>query len=253
MLFDTHAHLSDARFAEDLPDVLRRAREDGVGKMLTIGTSLEDSARALEIARNQPDIWATAGIHPHEASSSSAETLGGIRSLAADPKVRAIGEIGLDYHYDLSPREVQRSAFSTQLELAGELKLPVVLHIREAHGDALAILRGLKRKIAGVVHCYSGSIESAREYMALGLHISFTGSVTFKNAQRLAVVAGEIPLERLLVETDCPYMAPVPLRGKRNEPANVALVAAFLAELRGLPTEALAEAATANAEALFSV
>ncbi|MDR3084913.1 MAG: TatD family hydrolase [Christensenellaceae bacterium] len=253
MLFDTHAHLGDPRFAEDLCSVLGRAEQSCVGLILTIGTSLPDSAESLAIAKGRLNIYASAGIHPHEASSASAEALSGIRGLAANEKLKAIGEIGLDYHYDFSPRERQREAFAAQLEMAKELDLPVVLHIREAHGEALQILKGQKRPIAGVVHCYSGSIESAREYMAMGLHISFTGSVTFKNAQKLAAVAKEIPLDRLLVETDSPYMAPVPLRGKRNEPANVALVARFLAELKAMPFEELAEITTANARGLFSI
>lgn len=253
MLFDTHVHLNDERFAPDFDDVLLRAKEAGVGLMMTIGASLEDSKQALAIAQRHEHIYAAVGIHPHEASSLNEPVLAELKQMATDPKVKAFGEIGLDYHYDFSPRDVQRDAFSRQLDLAEELNLPTVLHIREAHGDALHILKARNRLYRGIVHCYSGSLESANEYIRLGFHISFTGSVTFKNATKLAAVCKELPLERIMVETDAPYMAPVPLRGKRNEPAYVLHVAQFIAELKGIPFDELAQRTTQNARALLGI
>lgn len=252
-LFDTHAHLDDERFDEDRDQVIARMAENGVTRCLLVGADLPSSRAALQLARQNDAFYAAVGIHPHEAATLDEESLDALGALCADPKVKAIGEIGLDYYYDLSPREVQKEAFLRQIALAQALKLPMVLHIRQAHGDALELLGGVKDLPRGVVHCYSGSLESAREYMRLGLMISFTGSVTFKNAHNLQAVAAVLPADRIMVETDSPYMAPTPLRGKRNEPAYVAHVLRFLAQLRGEDPETLAKVTMENAKRLFAI
>lgn len=252
-LFDTHAHLDDERFDEDRDQVIARMRENGVTRCLLIGADLPSSRRRCSWpGRTMPFMrpWGSIPTRPPPWTRKAWMPLG---ALCADPKVKAIGEIGLDYYYDLSPREVQKEAFLRQIALAQALKLPMVLHIRQAHGDALELLGGVKDLPRGVVHCYSGSLESAREYMRLGLMISFTGSVTFKNAHNLQAVAAVLPADRIMVETDSPYMAPTPLRGKRNEPPTWPHVLRFLAQLRGEDPETLAKVTTENAKRLFAI
>ena len=255
MFFDTHTHLDDARFDGDREMVIADLRSSGVQLVMSIGANLHSSRRAVTLARQYPGlIYASVGVHPHDASEMNDGVLAELTALAGDPCVKAWGEIGLDYHYDLSPRPVQRDAFALQLDTAKALGLPVVLHVREAHGDTLDILRAHKDNLpAGVVHCYSGSKESARQYMDLGFLISFTGSVTFKNATRLAEVSDSIPMDRLMVETDCPYMTPVPRRGERNDPRNVRLVAQFLAARREIAVETLAHTTMKNGKRLFRI
>ena len=249
--FDTHAHISDSRFENEKADVINRAHEAGVSHILNVFDGTKSVSDALALLNKTGLSFAAIGVHPHDASTGVPEEMA---SAFADPRFRALGEIGLDYHYDFSPRETQREIFARELEMAHLLKKPVILHIREAHGEALDILSSYYKKgmlTGGVVHCYSGSRESAREYLNMGFYISFTGSVTFKNANKLLDAARFVPLDRIMVETDCPYMAPVPLRGKRNEPAFVIHTGAFLAQLRGEDEALFALATTQNALSLF--
>ena len=246
-LFDSHAHLASERFAEDLPDVLARMREANVlGCMVMCdpGDDEPDHERALEIVRQNPGFRLAAGVHPHNARNWGEEREKTLRALLALPECTSLGEIGLDYHYDFSPREKQREAFARQLDMALELDMPVQLHIREAHGEAMAIMQERHRAgrlPRGIMHCFSGSWETAKVYLKMGYYISLSGVVTFKNANKLLDVARNTPADRLLVETDCPYMAPVPMRGNRNEPAFVRYTFERVAELRGADPEQLAE------------
>jgi len=250
MLTDSHAHLDDRRFAPDLEEVIGRAREAGVTAILTVASNLRAARASIDLAGRFPFIRVAVGIHPHDAAAAPDDYPERLRRLARLPGVAAIGEIGLDYHYDFSPRPVQREVFRVQLELARELDLPVVIHAREADGDILAALReaGPGR---GVMHCFSGDLAMAEACLDLGYHLSFAGNVTFPKSEELRRVAARVPLDRLLVETDCPYLAPVPKRGRRNEPAFVVHTARALAELRGMTLEELAAQATANARVLF--
>ena len=255
-LFDTHCHLCDERFDEDRAQVIERMRAAGVERALLVGDAARDPEPCLRLAAENPMFWAAAGVHPQDASMYTPEIEKKLIEWMAGDRVAALGEIGLDYYYETSPREVQREVFDRQLELAYTLGKPVILHIREAHGDATDILTARERAgrlPAGVMHCYTGSWESAKTYLRMGLYISFTGAVTFKNAPKVWEVAEKTPLDRLLVETDCPYMAPVPMRGKRNEPAFVAYTARRIAELRGMDEDALAIAAWENGCRLFGL
>lgn len=255
-LFDSHAHLTDERFDGDRDEVVARMAESGVARCLLIGDAATDAAPALEMAARCGNMWAAAGLHPHDASLWDAALEERLRAWLAHPKCVALGEIGLDYHYDLSPRDVQRAVYEAQLDIALELGLPVILHIRDAHGENTDLLRGrvrAGRMPRGVMHCYTGSWESAKEYLDMGLYLSLSGAVTFKNAPKLSQVAQNLPADRLLVETDCPYMAPVPMRGRRNEPAFVRYTAQRVAELRGVTLEELADQTARNAMALFGI
>ncbi|MEL7610233.1 MAG: TatD family hydrolase [Bacillota bacterium] len=235
--FDTHAHLSDERFDPDRDALIASFPQKGVTRVLDVACDLRSTGTTLELIRRYEHVYAAVGMHPHEAQHMQNGMMDELRRLLRLPKVCALGEIGLDYHYDFSPRDVQKKWFVEQLELAKELDVPVVLHVREAFGDALEILRAHKQGLKGVMHCFSGSIETAFECLNLGLYISFGGAITFENARRLTDVASRLPLERLLIETDCPYLAPVPFRGKRNDPTLVALVAKKLADLQGVGVE----------------
>ncbi len=251
-LVDTHTHLNDEAFADDLEEVLDRAGEAGVGRLVVAGYDLPSSQAAVTIAERYPEVWATVGVSPHEAMAWSAASAERLAGLTGSGKVVAVGEIGLDYHYDLSPRETQRAVFCAQIELAVALDLPIVVHSREAHADTLAALRAHDaRAVGGVMHCFSGSLETALAAWSLGFHISFAGPLTFANAARLREVAGRVPRAALLTETDAPYLTPHPHRGRRNEPAMVALVAAALAEARGMQIEELTAVVWENAERVF--
>jgi len=250
MLIDTHAHLDLAEFDRDRPAVLERAWANGVDYIINIGFDLASSRRSIALAAQQPRIFAAVGVHPHDAAKADNSTWAALPDLATAPKVMAVGEIGLDYYRDLSPRPVQQAAFRRQIRMARELNLPIIVHNRDAHADTLRILKDEKAG-EGVLHCFSGSWEIARECLELGFYISIAGPVTFTNAPKLQEVAQKVPLDRLLVETDCPYLAPVPHRGKRNESAYVRLVAEKIADLRGLPLAELAAATSANARRLF--
>ena len=254
MLIDTHCHLQDKRFAGDLEAVLDRAQEAGVAYALVVGSDLATSREACELAQKYPQLFAIVGVHPHDSKDADRATFDEIRKLAAQERVVALGEMGLDYHYDFSPRKIQQRVFRYQIGLARELGLPIVIHDREAHADTMAILKEEKaEEVGGVLHCYSGSWEMARECIKMGFYISIAGPVTFANAKKLVQVVENLPLEHLLVETDAPYLTPVPHRGKRNEPAYVRHVAEAIARIKGIAVEEVEEQTTANAIKLFGL
>lgn len=254
MLFDTHVHLNDEQFEEDLEEVIGRAQAEGVSHMVVVGFDRPTITRAMELAEAYDFIFACVGWHPVDAIDMTDEDLAWIEELAAHPKVVAIGEMGLDYHWDKSPKDVQKDVFRRQIRLAKKVKLPIVIHNRDATADVVEILREEGAgEIGGIMHCYSGSVEVAKECLDMNFYISLGGPVTFKNAKKPKEVAEAVPLEKLLIETDCPYLAPHPYRGKRNEPAYVKLVAEQIAELKGLAYEEVAEATTENAKRLFGI
>lgn len=250
MYFDSHAHLDDTRFQADFDEVLARMRENGVTGMMNIGCDLPSSERSVALAERYNWIWAAVGSHPDDADHVDGALIEAYRTLCKNPRVRAIGEIGLDYHYEDVPRDIQKKAFRMQLQLARETGMPVVVHEREAHGDALEILDDFT-DVHGVFHCYSGSLEMAKELVRRGWYIGFTGVITFKNARKAVEVAEWLPLSRTLIETDCPYMAPEPFRGRRCEPGMVPQMAKKIAEIKGVDTERVAEATRRNAYELF--
>ena len=251
-LFDTHAHLHFPEYAGDRAAVLARAREAGVVGMVTVGTDLATAEAAIALASAEPDVWASVGVHPHDAATADAAVLTAIERLARAPRVVAVGEIGLDFFRNLSPREVQMDAFGLQLELARRATRPVIIHCRDAHPETLGILSEARvGEIGGVMHCFSGDVEVARRCLDLGLLISLAGPITYKNARALPAVARFVPADRLVLETDCPFLPPEGHRGQRNEPAYVSLTAAHVAALRGEPLEELAAATSRNARALF--
>ena len=253
-LFDTHCHLDDERFDEDREQLIQALPEQGLAYCVTVGSDLASSVRAIDLARRHDFIYAAAGVHPHEASKAPDDYLSSLRYLSGEDKVVALGEIGLDYYYDFSPRDLQKRLLTEQLDLAFELKLPVILHVRDAHGDMIELLRNRESKRpAGVLHCFSGSAESAAEYVKMGFFISFAGPLTFKNAGKLLLAAKSVPEDRLLIETDSPYLTPVPMRGKRNDPSLVRYVCQKMAELRGLEEEEMAELTCRNALRLFHI
>lgn len=252
MLVDAHVHLNDPQFEADLEAVVARARAAGVGAMIVAGYDLPSSKRAADLAAQFPEVWAVVGVSPHDARTWDENSRKSLIALASHPKVVGIGEIGLDYHYDRSPRPVQREVFRAQLEVALSLGLPVVIHEREAAEDTLALLREARAR-RGIMHCFSGSVETAQICWRLGLRISLAGPVTFKNAVRPREVAAAMPLEALLTETDAPYLAPHPHRGSRNEPARVGLVAQAVADARGMSLADLAAAVWRNAKETFDL
>lgn len=249
-LIDTHCHLDGKSFAQDLEQVIDRALASGVTTMVAIGSGdgPPDLEAGIRLAEAYPFIYATVGVHPHEASKADESTWAKLRLLASHPKVVAVGEIGLDYHYSFSPREVQREVFVRQLEIARDAELPIVIHTREAWDDTFSILESHwpVDGLGGIMHCFSGGLAEAQRSLAKGFHISFSGIVTYPKAVEVHEAARIVPLDRILIETDAPYLAPVPHRGKRNEPAYVVETARRLAELRGEEFEALAGAASAN-------
>ena len=253
MLTDSHAHLDDARFASDRDAMIQRAWDSGVRRILTIGngTGPDDMGCGIPFAEAHPWIFTTVGVHPHDASKVEDRHIEMMEQLAQHPRVLAIGETGLDFHYDNSPRDVQRQVFQRQLELAARVGLPVIIHTREADEDTERLLRAAAG-VRGVLHCFTSSRALATAALDLGFLISFSGIVTFPNARELAEIAMSVPADRLLVETDCPYLSPVPHRGKRNEPAFVLETARFLAGVRGISIEELASQTSENFTRLFS-
>jgi len=249
-LIDSHAHLNDPEFEADLAEVIQRAQAAGVTGIINIGYDLTSSRRAVELAAEYDWMYAAVAVHPHDARTVTPETLAELEQLVEAQRVVAIGETGLDYYYDNSPRESQRQVFHQHLELAEKLGLPVVVHSRDATQDTLAIIKE-HPNVHYLMHCYSQSRESVKSYLDLGCYISFAGPVTFKNAHKLREAAAAVPLDRLLIETDCPYLAPEPHRGRRNEPAWVKHVAEKLAELHGVQVEELIAVTTANTKAFF--
>ncbi len=255
MLVDTHTHIDGEEFAADRAEVIARASENGVTRMINMGDDMQSSARSVALTDDFSSVFAGVGVHPEEAFHLTNVELDRLAAWASRPKVVAIGEIGLDYYWEKDPerRRLQQEIFIQQLDLARQLHLPVCIHDRDAHGDTLAILKREGRGIRGVLHCYSGSWEMARELLKMDWYLGVDGPLTFKNAAKLPEIIRQMPLERLLVETDCPYMAPVPMRGKRNEPSFVRYVAKRAAEVRGEQFEVLAAATTRNAEELYGV
>lgn len=254
ILIDTHAHIDSSKFKGDLAEVIKRAADEGVEYIFNIGSNDISSQTTAALARKYSKIYAAVGIHPHNAKEVTSDTLRLITSLAKEEKVRAIGEIGLDYHYDFSPRDVQQRVFRAQLRLAHDLQMPVVIHTREADADTLRILKEEEvDKLGGIMHCFPGDLPMAEECLKLNLKLAFGGVITFGNAGVLRDVVRNIPLEEILLETDCPYLTPAPHRGKRNEPAYVRLVAEKIAELRGIELEELAQVTTTTAKKLFKI
>ena len=253
MLFDSHCHLTDSAFASDREEVVARAVAAGVAGMVTICSDLRDLDAILQLTRNHQELWGTAGIHPHEARHGSPEALERVREAAqGQPRIRAVGECGLDFHYDHSPRETQRAVFRAQLDLAEELGLPVVVHSRDADADTVHMIREYRGRVTGVLHCFTGGAELLDVGLDAGWYVSFAGMVTFPGFDARDLLR-MVPGDRLLVETDSPYLAPVPHRGKRNEPAFVARVAEAVAQLRGEPLETIAAASAANARAFYGI
>jgi len=251
MIWDTHAHLDDRRYEDDLGEVRQRAKDAGLTRILNVGYDEESSVRSVELACKYPEIFAAVGVHPHDAAGATAATWDRLSELAREPKVLAWGEIGLDYYRELSPRPLQRQAFVQQIELAAAAGLPIIVHNRDAHEDAVRLVKENPPAYGGVFHCFSGSWEMAKTLLRLNFYISFAGPLTYKNARQAVEVAQNIPLDRFLVETDAPYLTPEPYRGKRNEPAHVRLVLSRFADIRGLSLEQAADLAMANAKRLF--
>jgi len=253
MFVDTHAHLQWASFDDDRKDVLQRAKEKQVTRIVNIGFDVAGCLKGVKLAEENKGLYATVGIHPHSANTLNRKTLDKLRELAANPKVVAIGEIGLDYYRNLSPREVQKQAFETQLSLAQELQLPIVIHDREAHADILQALSAFKGKIMGVMHCFSGNKEMAQQCIELGFKISFNGTITYPKNHELREIAKWIDLKNMLLETDCPFLAPQEVRGKRNEPSFLPMIAQEIANLKRISVDDLAETTTKNAEEILKL
>ena len=254
MLFDTHAHLQDRKLRSDLDKLLQRAKEAGVEKITCVGYDLPSSQEAVNIARRYKQVYAAVGVHPHDAKTLNEETLRKLLELARDPRVVAIGEIGLDYYRDLSPRDQQKEAFIAQIKLAQEIGKPIIIHDREANQDVMDTLKKYKAgKNGGIMHCYSGSLPLAIEAIKEGFYISFAGPLTYQNARRSQEVAARLPMDRLLVETDCPYLTPEPLRGRLNEPAHVHYVAEKMAVLRGQHPDEIAYLTGRNARQVYRI
>jgi TatD DNase family protein len=260
-LIDTHAHLDFSRFDNDRPAAIERAQAAGVAAIVNVGTDLLSSRRAVALSEQYRDVYAAVGMHPHDAKKLDGGALAELRALAQQPKVVAVGEIGLDFYRDLSPRAVQRRAFQAQLAWAAKMGKPVIVHDRDAHYEIIEMLTNWATGLRGsplagrmgVLHTFSGDLGMAEKAIDLGFYVSFSGPVTYKGADQLASVAKALPLDRILVETDCPFLTPHPHRGKRNEPAYVRLVAESIAALRGMPFDELARATTANAQRLFEL
>ena len=253
LIFDTHAHYDDAQFDADREALLSAMPENGVGLILDPGCDLESSRAAIALAEQYPHVYAAVGYHPENCAPYTDADLDILRRLAQHPKVVAIGEIGLDYYWEQNPpKEFQQAVFRAQLALARELDLPVIVHDREAHADCLAIVKEFPG-VRGVFHCYSGSVEMARELWKLGWYTGFDGPVTYKNARRTVEAVQEVPLERLLLETDSPYMAPMPKRGTRNDSRNIAHIAAKIAEVRGMTADEVIRIAADNGKRLFGI
>ena len=254
-LIDTHCHLTFGDLADDIEGVIARSRAAGVTRWITVGTDPQENRKAIEFAERFENMYAAIAIHPHEAKTVTADTIQELKKLAQHKKVVAIGETGLDYHYDFSPRQEQRRVFAEHLKIAAELDLPVIIHCRKAFDETMEILQQHSRDLKGVLfHCFSGSAEQAKIVLDKGFYISFTGVVTFKNAEKTRRAASIVPLDRLMLETDSPYMSPEPMRKQKiNEPALMVHTAEFLAKLKGMSLSAFAEMVTATSKAFFAL
>ncbi|KEP28530.1 MULTISPECIES: TatD family hydrolase [Bacillus] len=254
MLFDTHAHLNAEQYNEDLEQVIERAKSEKVEKIVVVGFDRPTITRAMELIEEYDFIYAAIGWHPVDAIDMTDEDLAWIKDLSQHEKVVAIGEMGLDYYWDKSPKDVQKEVFRRQIALAKEVNLPIVIHNRDATEDVVTILKEEgAAEVGGIMHCFTGSLETAKACMEMNFYISFGGPVTFKNAKKPKEVVKEIPSDKLLIETDCPYLTPVPFRGKRNEPSYVKYIAEQIAELREISFEELAELTTKNAKKVFRI
>lgn len=252
-IFDAHAHYDDEEFNEDRDEIIKQLKENGVVGVLNCGSSIEGAKYSVELANKYDIFYAAVGVHPEFSDKFSETVSDEIISLAANPKVRAIGEIGLDYYYKENPPvDVQKKVFIRQMEIARELKLPVIIHDREAHGDTLDIIKKFK-DVKGEIHCFSGSVEFARECLKLGYYIGFTGVITFKNAKKIVEVAKEVPLDRILVETDCPYMAPTPLRGRRNRSEYIEFIIKRIAGIKNIDSRELSSITISNIKNLLNL
>jgi TatD DNase family protein len=255
-LIDSHAHIQDKEYAGETAAVIQRAGEAGVEQIIVVGGAgdMSSNTAAVALAESYANLYATVGMHPHDAKDVGEEELQELKELAANSKVIAVGETGLDYFYNHSPREVPRRVFAPFIRLAGETGLPLVVHVRDAASEAVELLRNESAgKIRGVIHCFTGDYDAARNYLDLGFYLSFTGIITFKNAEALREVVRKVPLDRMFVETDSPYLTPVPYRGKRNEPAYVRFVAGAIASVKSLTIEEVARVTTSNVRALFCI
>jgi len=255
-MIDSHTHVDGAEFDGDRAEVLARARAAGLTGMVVVGTgrSLAQISRAVELAAREPDVWAAVGVHPHDAKEMDESWWGPLEEMARAPRVVAVGETGLDFHYDHSPREIQVDRFRRHVQLARKLGKPVVCHVRDAHAESAALLAEENAgERGGVIHCFTGGPAEAERYVALGLHVSFSGIITFKTAEAIRAAVQKVPVELMLIETDAPYLAPVPMRGKRNEPAYLVHTAAVVAREKGLSQEALAAVTAENARRLFAL
>ena len=248
-VFDSHAHYNDARFSEDLNKVLASLPEKGVCGVINCGTDAASSEESRRLAEAYDFVWFASGLHPEDCGDKPEDELDKIEALLSHPKCVAVGEIGLDYYWPEPPREIQLRYFEKQLQMANAHAMPVIIHDREAHAPTLELLKQYRPK--GVLHCFSGSVETMREALALGMYIGFGGAVTFKNAKKAVNAAKEVPLDRLLLETDCPYMAPVPFRGQRNDSSLIPYTADFIAALKGISPQELTDRCTENAKNLF--
>jgi TatD DNase family protein len=256
MLIDSHAHIQGKEYAGEAEAVIERARAAGVEQIIVVGGAgdVSSNSEAVALADSLVNIYATVGMHPHDAKDVGPDELEKLKDLTLHPRVIAVGETGLDYYYNHSPRDVQRRVFAQFIHMARATALPIVVHERDAASEGAALLRSEgEGKLRGVIHCFTGNYEAARAYLDLGFYLSFTGIITFKNAEALRDVVRRVPLERMLVETDSPYLTPVPHRGKRNEPAYVRLVAATVANIKGVTLEEVARVTTDNARRLFRI
>jgi TatD DNase family protein len=251
LLFDSHAHYEDKRFDVDRDDVIKKVRSSGVGCLVNVGSDIETSVQSINLADKYDFIYASAGVHPHLARNMKDEDILVLRDLASNRKVVAIGEIGLDYYYDNSPRETQKYWFKKQLALARELDLPVIIHTRDATEDTLKILK--ENKPEGIVHCFSGSEQVARQIIDLGLYIAFGGTLTYKNARNAVEAARAVPLDKILIETDCPYLPPEGHRGERNDSSLIGIVCGRLAEIKNISFEEAAHATYQNAKRVYRI
>ena len=252
MLFDTHAHLNDRAFDTDREELIQSLPQQGVGIIMNPGCNLEDSRLSVKLAEQYPFVYAAVGSHPDSADEVNENVIAEYRKLCCHDKVKAIGEIGLDYHYEDIPRQIQKKAFLMQMELARETGLPVIVHERDAHADGMAIVSEFP-EVRGVFHCYSGSLEMAKWLIDRGWYIGFTGVLTFKNTRKAIETAQSIPIDRIVLETDCPYMAPEPFRGKRNHPGYLYRMAEKLAEIRGMTVEEIRQITTENGKRLYGI
>ena len=252
MLFDTHAHLNDTAFDTDREELIAGLKDKGVGFVMNAGCDLQSSKECIALAEKHLFLYAAVGSHPDSADEVCEELMETYWQMSRHPKVKAIGEIGLDYYYEDFDRQIQLHAFRMQMELARQVSLPVIVHERDAHGDGMAVVQEFP-DVTGVFHCYSGEAEMANQLVKKGWYIGFTGVLTFKNARKAVETAASIPLERIVLETDCPYMSPEPYRGKRNDPGRLPYMAQKLAEIRGLPVEKIIEITTQNAKRLYRI